>query len=275
MKKITLLLVTLFFSMVGYSQLTPTVEGFESTTGPTPLPSTTWSLSTGNWAVFDNGVGLNQRWGINSTVVTPPTPPLVYQGANSAYVNRENIGQGNTSEDYLSTPLVNIPTNGQLRFYTRTFSTGNQGTLYQIKVAPSTASQTDPAAYTLVQQWTEVDLTVNYNIYEEKLVDLSAYANQQVYVSFVKVYTQPLTVLDGDRWLIDNVSILERCLDPTNLAANGITQTSANLSWGNPSGATSWEIEVLPVAGTFTGVGVVYNGALPFNATATATGTPL
>lgn len=274
MKKITLLLVTLFFSMVGYSQLTPTVEGFESTTGPTPLPSTTWALTTGNWAVFDNGVGLNQRWGINSTVVAPPTPPLVYQGANSAYVNRENIGQGNTSEDYLSTPLVNIPTNGQLRFYTRTFTTGNQGTLYQIKVAPSTAVQTNPAAYTLVQQWTEVDLTLNYNIYEEKLVDLSAYAGQQVYVSFVKVYTQPLTILDGDRWLIDNVSILERCLDPINLAANGITQTSANLSWGNPSGATSWEIEVLPVADPFTGVGVVYNGALPFTATATATGTP-
>lgn len=275
MKKITLLLVTLFFSMLGYAQFTPTVEGFESTTGPTPLPSTTWSLSTGNWAVFDNGIGLNQRWGINSTVVAPPTPPLVYQGANSAYVNRENIGQGNTSEDYLASPLVNIPINGQLRFYTRTFTTGNQGTVYQIKVAPSSASQTNPAAYTLVQQWTEVDLTVAYNIYEEKLVDLSAYAGQQVYISFVKVYTQPGTTLDGDRWLVDNVSVQERCLDPINLTASGITQTSANLSWGNPSGATSWEIEVLPLASPFTGVGIVYNGILPYTATTTATGTPL
>lgn len=271
MKKITLLLLTIFFSISGHSQLA--LEGFESTTGPTGLPSTTWTLGTGNWAVFDNGIGLGQRWGINSSVTTPPTPPIVYQGTNAAYVNRENIGQGNTSEDYLATPLVTIPTNGQLHFYTRSFTTGNQGTIYQIKVAPASASQTNPAAYTLVTQWTEVDLTTAYNIYEEKVVNLSAYAGQQIYVSFVKVYTQPLTTLDGDRWLVDNVSIIEQCLDPTTLTASGITQTSANLNWGNPSGATSWEIEVLPAAGTFTGIGVVYNGGLPYNATATATGT--
>jgi gliding motility-associated-like protein len=270
MKKITLLLITLCFSLSGYSQLA--LEGFESTTGPATLPSTTWTLGTGNWAVFDNGTGLGQRWGINSTVTTPA---IVYQGTNAAYVNRENIGQGNTSEDYLATPLVTIPTNGQLHFYTRSFTTGNQGTLYQIKVAPVSASQTNPAAYTLVQQWTEVDLTSTYNIYEEKIVSLAAYAGQQVYVSFVKVYSQPSTTLDGDRWLVDNVSIIEQCLDPISLTASGITQTSANLSWGNPSGATSWEIEILPSANAFTGVGVVYNGALPYNATTTATGVAL
>ena len=272
MKKTTLLILLMFFSVFGYSQMA--LEGFESTTGPDALPSTNWTLGTGNWAVFDNGVGTVQRWGINSTVVTPPTPPIVYQGTNAAYVNRENIGQNNTSEDYLATPLVTIPTNGQLRFYTRSFTTGNQGTLYQIKVAPATASQTNPAAYSLVQQWDETTLTATYNIYEEKVVSLSAYAGQQVYVSFVKVYTQPLATLDGDRWLIDDVRIVEQCLDPTNLAAGPITQTSATLTWGNPSGATSWEIEVLPFADAPTGVGVIHNGTPSYVATATATGTP-
>ncbi|WP_412476438.1 fibronectin type III domain-containing protein [Flavobacterium sp. TBRC 19031] len=272
MKKITILLMTFLMSFCGYSQMA--LEGFESTTGPDALPSTNWTLGTGNWAVFDNGVGTVQRWGINSTVVTPPTPPIVYQGTNAAYVNRENIGQNNTSEDYLATPLVTIPTNGQLRFYTRSFTTGNQGTLYQIKVAPATASQTNPAAYSLVQQWDETTLTATYNIYEEKVVSLSAYAGQQVYVSFVKVYTQPLTTLDGDRWLIDDVRIVEQCLDPTNLAAGPITQTSATLTWGNPSGATSWEIEILPFADAPTGVGVIHNGTPSYVATATATGTP-
>ncbi|WP_333600614.1 choice-of-anchor L domain-containing protein [Flavobacterium sp.] len=270
MKKIIFYVLFLFFSISGYSQLT---EGFESTTGPDALPSTNWTLgsgSTGNqWAVFDNGVGTAQRWGINAFAST-----LAYQGSNCASVSREFIGQNNTSEDYLSTPLVTIPTNGQLHFYTRTFTTGNQGTLYQIKVAPASASQTNPAAYALVQQWTEVTLTALYNVYEEKVVDLSAYAGQQVYVSFVKVYTQPTASLDGDRWLIDNVNIVQQCLDPTTLTATGITQTSANLSWANPSGATSWEIEVLPAAATATGVGVVYNGPLSYLATATATGTP-
>lgn len=274
MKKITLLILLAFFTISGYAQFTPvTVEGFESTTGPVVLPGTTWTLTTGNWAVFDNGVGTGQRWGINSTV---NVPPIVYQGTNAAYINRETMNVGDISEDFLATPLVNIPTNGQLRFFTRSFASGNQGTVYQIRVAPASASQTNPAAYTVIQEWTEADLTTTFNIYEEKVVSIPAvYHNQQIYVSFVKVHNQQVAGVagSGDRWLVDNVSILEQCLDPTTLAAGGITQTSANLSWGNPSGATSWEIEVLPVADAPTGVGVIYNGALPFVATATATGT--
>ncbi|WP_396195815.1 hypothetical protein, partial [Flavobacterium sp.] len=86
MKKTTLLILLMFFSVFGYSQMA--LEGFESTAGPSALPSTNWTLGTGNWAVFDNGVGTAQRWGINSTVATPP---IVYQGANAAFVSREFI----------------------------------------------------------------------------------------------------------------------------------------------------------------------------------------
>ena len=99
MKKITLLLLSFFFAIAGYSQ----TEGFESTTGPDALPSTNWTLGTGNWAVFDNGVGTNVRWGI-TTVASQ-----VYNGVNSAYCNRENIGDGNTSIDYLASPLRTVP----------------------------------------------------------------------------------------------------------------------------------------------------------------------
>ena len=97
MKKITLLLLTFFSSLCGYSQLA--LEGFESTTGPDVLPGTTWTLGTGNWAVFDNGIGTGQRWGINSTV---SEPPIVYQGTNSAYINRETMNIGDISEDFLA-----------------------------------------------------------------------------------------------------------------------------------------------------------------------------
>ncbi|WP_295334201.1 hypothetical protein, partial [Flavobacterium sp.] len=62
MKKITILLLPFLLSICGYAQMA--VEGFESTTGPDALPSTNWTLGTGNWAVFDNGVGVGQRWGI-------------------------------------------------------------------------------------------------------------------------------------------------------------------------------------------------------------------
>ncbi|MCX6172242.1 MAG: choice-of-anchor J domain-containing protein, partial [Flavobacterium sp.] len=258
MKKIILLLLMSFFSFSGYSQLA--MEGFES-----GIPST--------WAVFDNGVGTGQSWGINNTVATPP---IVYQGNNAAYINRETLANvGDIARDYLATPLVTIPANGQLRFFTRSFANGNQGTKYQIRVAPSTASQTNSSAYALVQEWDETTLNATFNIYEEKVVSLSAYASQQVYVSFVRVHTQLAGGINGagDRWLVDNVSIVQQCLDPTGLAANGITQTSANLTWGNPSGATSWEIEIIPATGTPTGIGTVYNGTLPYAVTATTAGT--
>ena len=270
MKKITLLVFTLLLSFAGYAQFPiPGTEGFENTTGPGA--GTTWTLGTGNWAVFDNGVGLGQRWGINNGI---QVPPLVYAGANAAYMNRENIGIGNTSEDYLATPLITIPANGQLRFFARTFTNGNTGTIYQVKIAPATASQTNPAAYTLIEEYTENDLTVDedgvqnpFNIYTEKVIDIPTTFGTQVYISFVMKYTQTVTGISGDRWLLDNVRVAEKCLDPSALTATGILFNQANLSWANPSGATSWEIEIIPVASAPTGTGVVYNGALPYTAT--------
>ncbi|WP_264519937.1 fibronectin type III domain-containing protein [Flavobacterium sp. N1994] len=268
MKKFTLQLLFLFISISGYSQLA--LEGFENTTGPVagPLP-TTWALGTGTWSVFEKNtptnVGSGQSWGLNPTGSTTVLP---YQGTNCAYVNREQINQGSTSEDYLSTPSVLIPTNGELHFFTRMFTSGDQGTIYQIKVAPATATPSDPAAYTtLVQQWTEADLIIpvtNFNVYTEKIVDLSAFAGQNVYVTFVKIITQPTTITAGDRWLVDNVSINSKCLVPSPTATTGITQNGASLNWANPSGATSWEIEIVQGTGAPTGTGTIYNGTLPY-----------
>ncbi len=262
MKKITLQLLFLFITLSGYSQMA--LEGFESPAPTTTTLPTTWALGTGNWSIFERNtpttVGSGQSWGINAFAAA-----LSYQGSNCASVSREQIGQGNTSEDYLATPHVLIPTNGELHFFTRMFTSGNQGTIYQIKVASSpTAVPTDPTAYTLVQQWTEADMTTTFNVYEEKTVDLSAYAGQTVYVSFVKIFTQPTANIDGDRWLVDNVSINTKCAVPTGLVANGITANGASLNWANPSGATSWEIEVVLATATPTGSGTVYSGSLPY-----------
>jgi hypothetical protein len=192
MKKITLLLIFSLLSFVGFSQGLP-LEGFENTSSGPDLSTnpSEWTLDTGTlgnqWMVFDNGVGTGQRWDIYNSPAAN-----VYAGVNSASINRENVGQGNTSEDYLATPLITVPTNGRLRFWTRTGTNGPQGNcFYQIKIAPATAVQNNPAEYTLLQQWNETSLTTTFNIYEEKIVDLSAYANQSVYIAFVMVLTQP------------------------------------------------------------------------------------
>jgi gliding motility-associated-like protein len=267
MKKITLILIFSLLSFVGFSQGLP-LEGFENTSSGPDLPTnpSEWTLDTGTlgnqWMVFDNGVGTGQRWDIYNSPAAN-----VYAGVNSASINRENVGQGNTSEDYLATPLITVPTNGRLRFWTRTGTNGPQGNcFYQIKIAPATAVQNNPAEYTLLQQWNETSLTTTFNIYEEKIVDLSAYANQSVYIAFVMVLTQPSTGITGDRWIIDNAQVVQQCNAPTSPTTGTITYNSANFNWQSP-GVTTWEIEVVIAGNAPTGVGTLYSGPLPYTAT--------
>ncbi len=272
MKKQLLFNFIFFFSFyLGHSQFN---EGFENTTGPDALPSTNWTLGSGNWSVFDNGVGSN-RWGINSVIATPP---LVHAGTNAAYMNRDQTGgAGLTSEDYLATPLVTFPMNGKLSFFSRTFTNGNTGTIYQIKVCSGAGSPTNPSNYTLtLAEFTEDQISADFNIYEQKIINLpAALVGTQGYIAFVRKNTQVTASIDGDRWLVDDVSIYQGCQVPSSLATAGVFTNSANLTWANPSGANSWEIEVLPAALSPTGFGVAYNGGLPYSAASTSYGSPL
>ena len=150
----------------------------------------------------------------------------------------------------------------------------SQGTLFQIRICSLGGSQTNPADYTVIQQWDETTLTAVYNVCEEKIVDLAAYVGQNRYIAFVQIFTQPTAALGGDRWLVDEVSVNTRCLVPTGLTVGTLTFNSASLNWANPSGATSWEIEIVAAAGTPTGVGTVYSGALPYVVTGLTPNTP-
>lgn len=96
MKKKFLLSFFSLLSFLGYSQGLP-LEGFEGTFPPT------------NWAVFDTNVGGSVNWATNNTNQC--------QGAAAAYMNRQNIAQGVTSEEYLATPSFEVPVNGELRFF--------------------------------------------------------------------------------------------------------------------------------------------------------------
>ncbi|WP_035654436.1 choice-of-anchor J domain-containing protein, partial [Flavobacterium saliperosum] len=239
MKKITLLILMSFLPFLGFAQFP---EGFEGGVPPA------------GWTVSNNGIGTGQEWVANTAF--PRT------GTTAAFINTGNIGAGNTSEDWLTTSLVTVPTNGQFRFWLRQLFIGNQGTVIKVKV--STTSQTDHSTFTTtIGQWDEVQLndTNNTSYFEHKADFPPGLFGQQVYIAIIREVTQPSTTVVGDRILIDDVNLIQKCLDPVGPNATSITTTTASLSWLNPSGATQWEIELVNVTagGTQTGVGTLIN----------------
>lgn len=229
-----------FFTFFAFGQLS---EGFEGAAFP----------PTG-WVVEDNGIGTSQDWGIT----TATGFGWVHAGARSAMVNRDN---GATSpglaQDWLITPQVTIPANGQVRFFARSGSNGEQGSIY--KVMLSTTTQDRAAFTTTLATYTE--LQIQNLPFEQLVILLDAYAGQNVYIAFVMEVTNGL----GDRWIIDNVNVDRQCLQPTNLVVSGIGDTSVNLSWSNLTGATQWEIEYGPVGFT-QGTGTLVTGVNTNNA---------
>ncbi|HLP65317.1 T9SS-dependent choice-of-anchor J family protein [Flavobacterium sp.] len=234
MKKITISILLVLYSVVGFSQVL--FESFENTTGPEPAPSTNWTLGSGNWAVFDTNVGGTVNWSTNIISNT---------GQKCAFMNRQNMGIGITTEEYLATPMITVPTNGKLEFYSRTFTAGNQGSLYQVKVAMATSPQNNPSSYTiLLEEFGESQVSPAFNMYWKKTLDLSGFAGQNIYIAFVLKHTQPNSSLSGDRFLLDDVSVTDGtdCHQPSNFNIEYIESNSSyNLTW-NTDNANAWEV---------------------------------
>jgi gliding motility-associated-like protein len=241
MKKITLVIFMSLLSFLGYAQFP---EGFEGATFP-----------PAGWTVSDNGVGTSTSWVSNTA--------FPHTGAKATFINTDANGIGTTTEDWLTSPLVTMPTNGQLRFWLRQLFVGDQGTI--IKVMVSTTSQTDHTTFSTVATFTETQLgDTNNSLYFEHKADFPATLfGQSVYIAIVRQVTQTVAAPPnpGDRMLIDDINLVTKCLDPIGPNATNITTNSASLSWINPSGATQWEIELvnLTAGGTPTGVGTLVN----------------
>ena len=223
MKKLVLFFMS-FFTFFAFGQLS---EGFEATTFP----------PTG-WAVDDNGIGTAQDWGRT----TASGFGWVYQGTASAMVFRDN---GATSpglaQDWLITPQVTVPTNGQVRFYARSGSAGEQGSTY--KVMLSTTDQNRASFTTTLATYSE--LQINELGFQQFVVLLNAYAGQNVYLAFLMEVNNGF----GDRFIIDNVNVDQQCLAPTALTATPLGN-SANLSWTYSGPATQFAIEYGPTGFT-------------------------
>ncbi|MFP9098323.1 gliding motility-associated C-terminal domain-containing protein [Flavobacterium sp. RHBU_24] len=240
MKKITLIFM-LFISAAGFAQLP--LEGFEGTW--TPLTGTAGPAGPTGWYI-KNVAGPAQTW--NQATNGSATP--VTFGTHAAYLNRETVAPATVTEDWLITPQFTVPNNAQLKFQSRLTQNNDQGSNYKVMIG---TDPTNASTFTDLQTWTELTLNTVQLEYQEKVVNIPA-ANVGLprYIAFV------MTGNNGDRWLVDEVQVVEQCFIPTALAANP-SGTSAILSW--TGSATNYEIEVVPFANNFTDVGVATSGA--------------
>ena len=240
MKKFIFIFFLFFTSFFGYSQILN--EDFESAPNNADA-SGVWAMNSGNWLVKDN----RTNTGVNWQNVVAPFP--ANSGTKAAFVNRENTGAGVLAEEWLITPQRNILANSQLRFFTRQTLAGDFGTKYQIRVS-SAADPADLSQYTLVIEYTESELstlTADQLDYEEKVIDLGF--TGQRYLAFVKVFTQPTGATGGDRWLVDDVKIVEKCLDPVApLGTPVIGATTTRLEWTSTN--TQFQVQYGPAGFT-------------------------
>ncbi|NDJ00028.1 hypothetical protein GWA97_13135, partial [Flavobacterium sp. LaA7.5] len=252
MKKIILLFFMSFLSLCAFAQGLP-LEGFDT---PGVFPPT-------GWEVHDNGIGPAAFW----VQATGTGPQPYYSEPHAAYLNRENVAAG-IPEDWLVTPAFEVPDNPQLRFWSRLTLGGDDGSIYRIMITTNVTDAFDATNYTNIQEWTELEINPSQTTYTEKVVTIpDTYIGQDVKIAFV------MAADNGDRWLVDDVQVVEQCLDPTNLSTPLVGLDSAELDWDNTSGATSWEVIVLPAAGIPNVDGIIYNGEPPYTATTLFDGT--
>jgi gliding motility-associated-like protein len=251
MKKKILVLLYLLLPICSFAQLTP-AEGFEGTTFP-----------PAGWLITNNGIGNPAlTWLQASGSAAQPA----YAGSHAAFLDRENVAAGTVAADYLVTKEFEYPANAQLHFFSRLIITGNQQSVfkfYLLDAANNTIIPNEAATYPApFLTWSENDFNPQLN-YTERIIDLPAGTVGNNYRVVFAMEND-----NGDRWVLDQISVLSKCLDPVNLSVANAALNTADLSWDNPGNATSWEIEIVPENGAPTGTGVVYSGALPFHATA-------
>ncbi|WP_420572042.1 choice-of-anchor J domain-containing protein [Kordia sp.] len=172
MRKITLLLLSVFFYLEAHAQLPETFD--------TALP--------GTWATFigTNGEGTTEDW--------------AHQTAGYMRVLWEDVPT--LAEDWLVSPQVAITTTTSLLVFDQTDSaTTDYGSTLTVRISTG-SSQTTHADFVIVDTQNETDVTNGTALqFSRHEVDLSAYEGQTVYIAFV--WAQD----DGDALFLDNIDL--------------------------------------------------------------------
>lgn len=255
MKKITLMIFVSLMSFFAYAQLPE--EHFDDPWTGTPAAPPLWTVI--------NQYGPNFTW-VQTTPGNLQQPPFGGDG-HSAYLQKENVSNSAAiPSDWLVTKSFPMIANAELKFQSRLTIGDDQGGVYKIYIMPATnaptyANFTDPTKATVLTTYSELTLNPQQTVWTEKTVTIPANANwapgTNVYIAFV------MEGDDKDRWFLDNIKVSALCAPPTTPTVSATTIDSATLTWNN-TGATSWEIEVVPDQDSPTFVGQVYNGTLPY-----------
>ncbi|MGO2102519.1 MAG: choice-of-anchor J domain-containing protein [Psychroflexus halocasei] len=169
------------------------------------------------WKVINNDDDTN-TWTKSATYITPRS------GSSVAH------GMGN-SDDYLVTPALEFSATDEMQIrWFDIVDSSSQNNTYDVLV-----STTDSDVSSFTENLGTYDTTNEE--WEERELDLSAYAGETIYVAFHQ--TQSASSIYG--FGIDDVTIEEipTCLKPQNVAVSTPTTTSVDLSWDEEPGATN------------------------------------
>lgn len=227
MKKIfTLFIAILAMSICANAQILFT-ENFDS------------GMPTG-WTQIDaNNDGMGWEHSSNPVSYFPTGVDLTGSGHNgsTAFIlsgSFTNVSQtAITPDNWLITPAINLTANSTLKFYVCAQDANYAAEHYGVFI--STTNATSTTAFTMLNEWTVGSSKVQ-SAWEEKIVDLSAYTGQTVYIAFRHFNCNDQFLLN-----LDDVTIMVNPTTPT-IMANPTSFSFTNIIAGNTSNAASTAI---------------------------------
>ena len=186
------------------------------------------------WRIVNNNNDSN-KWNMNVTV----NP---YEGDQMAGMFTGSNGQ---NEDWLISPTINVAANQRLRYYYRV---NDSFFTEDLKVRLSTNGIALDQFTTILYDSATDPVLINNMEYKEKIINLPAGITGNINIAFHVPFYQSTGPYRGQLLFIDNVVIedIPACPQPSNLVAQNVTDTEAQISWDANGTTAPWEISVQP-----------------------------
>lgn len=251
MKKIFTLFVAILAMSICAKAQTVFTENFDS------------GMPTG-WTQIDaNNDGMGWEHSSNPVSYFPSGVDLTGSGHNGSAAfmlsgSYSNVTQtAITPDNWLITPAINLTGNSTLKFYVCAQDDNYAAEHYGVFI--STTNATSTTAFTMLNEWTVGSSKVQ-SAWEEKIVDLSAYTGQTVYIAFRHFNCNDLFLLN-----LDDVTITANPTTPT-ITANPTSFSFTNIIAGNTSSAVTSTIQAYNLT-----TGITATTAAPFEVSADGT----